>query len=70
MSPPPTSPSDSGLKTFMTRSQCIPIVEINIGQDSEFNHLNLKAPTGSATVILKVIIRIKVTAFIQRAASP
>lgn len=46
----------------------ISIAEIITGLDSGFNHLNLKAPTGSALLILEVIIRFKVTVFIWRAA--
>lgn len=67
---PPRSLTDSGLKTPPTCCQNTPIVEITTGQDSELNHLNLKAPIGLTIVIFKVIIRIKVTVFIQRAASP
>lgn len=52
-----------------TKSLCgISIAEIITGLDSGFNHLNLKAPTGSALLILEVIIRFKVTVFIWRAA--
>ena len=48
----------------------ISTVETTTGLDSEFHHLNSKAPTGSATLILEVIIRIKVMLFMWRAASP
>lgn len=57
----PTSLSDWGLKPSVTLSQGVLTVNRTIGQDSEFNHLNLKAPI----VILKVIIRIKVIVFIH-----